>query len=184
MFSAVSGTTRLIVGVSGSPGSLGALRYALDLARGNGMPLMALTAWIPPGGDLAEHRCPSAALRRAWADAAGKRLVDAFSTACGGVPRDLDIRLAIVRGEAGPALVDAADSAGDLLVVGAGRRGVLSRMWRGKVSRYCLAHAPCPVLAIPHPATARQLGLGPGAWALRHRDLTVSRALRERGTAA
>ncbi len=184
MFSAGSGTTRLIVGVSGSPGSLGALRYALDLARRNGLQLMALTAWIPPGGDLAERRCSSAALRKVWADAAGQRLLDAFGAACAGLPRDLDIRLSVIRGEPGPALVQAADSAGDLLIVGAGRRGVLSRMWRGKVSRYCLAHARCPVLAVPHPATARQLGLGPGAWALRHRDLTVSQALRDRGTAA
>ena len=181
MFSAVSGTTRLVVGASGSPGSLGALRHALELARRNGVPLVALTAWVPPGGELAESRCPSAALRRVWADAARKRLLDAFGAACGGVPRDLDIQLAVIRGEPGPALVDAADSAGDLLVVGAGRRGVLSRMWRGKVSRYCVAHARCPVLAVPHPATARQLGLGPGAWALRHRDLTVGRALRDRG---
>lgn len=171
MFSAVPETTRLIVGASGSPGSLGALRYAVQLARRNGVPLVALAAWVPPGGELAERRCPSAALRRVWGDAARKRLVDAFGAACGGVPPDLDIHLAVVRGEPGPALVDAVGSAGDLLVVGAGRRGVLSRMWHGKVSRYCLAHARCPVLAVPHPATARQLGLGPGAWALRRRDL-------------
>ncbi len=136
-------------------------------------------AWIPPGGDLAERRCSSVALRRVWAAAARERLEDALGAACGGVPPDLDIKLTVIRGEPGPALVEAADSAGDLLVVGAGRRRVLPRTWRGKVSRYCLSHARCPVLAVPHPATARELGLGSGAWGLRHRSLTLDRALRD-----
>lgn len=100
-------------------------------------------------------------------------------SACGGEPLHLDIQLVIIRGEPGPALVEVADSSENMLVVGAGRRGMLSRMWHGKVSRYCLSHARCPVLAIPHPATARQLGLGPRAWALHHRDLTLDRALRD-----
>ncbi len=180
----VPGATRLVVGASGSPGSLRALRYALGLARRSQVPMVAVLAWVPPGGDLAERRCPSAALRRVWADAARQRLEDTLGAACGGAPPDLHIKLAVIRGEPGPVLVEAADSAGDVLVVGAGRRGVLSRMRHGRVSRYCLAHARCPVLAIPHPGTARELGLGPGAWALRHRALTVDRALRDWDAAA
>lgn len=183
MINVKPGAGRLIVGASGSPGSLRALRSALALARRNDLPLVAVIAWTPPGGDLAEHRCPSAALRRVWADAARKRLEDALAAACGGVPLDLDIQLAVIRGEPGPALIETAGSSDDMLIVGAGRRGMLSRMWHGKVSRYCLSHARCPVLAIPHPATARQLGLGPRAWALRHRDLTLDRALRDWETA-
>jgi nucleotide-binding universal stress UspA family protein len=184
MFRVVPGATRLVVGASGSPGSLAALRYALGLARHNEVPLVAVIAWIPPGGDLAERRCPSAGLRRVWAAAARTRLEDAFGAASGGVPPDLDISLAAIRGEPGPALVEAADSAGDLLVVGAGRRGTLSRMWHGQVSRYCVAHARCPVLAVPHPATAREIGLGRGVWGWRHRGLTVERALRDWDAAA
>ncbi|MFC9614624.1 universal stress protein [Streptomyces sp. NPDC056938] len=37
----------------------------------------------------------------------------------------------------------------DLLVVGAGHRGHLHRALHPSVSRYCLAHACCPVLAVP-----------------------------------
>jgi nucleotide-binding universal stress UspA family protein len=179
----VSGAGRLVVGASGSPGSLRALRYALGLARRDQVPLVAVLAWIPPGGDLADRRTASPDLRRIWADAARQRLTDAVATACG-VPAGPDIAQVIIRGEPGPALVQVADCGDDVLVLGAGRPGVLSRWWHGKVSRYCLSHARCPVLAIPHPATARELGLGPVAWAARRRELTLDRALRDWDAAA
>ena len=178
MISVMPGLGRLVVGTSGSPGSLPALRYAQHLARRTDVPLVAVLAWIPPGGDIFERRCSSAALRRVWADAARERLEGALEAAWGGVAPDLDIKPVVIRGEPGPALVEIADSGDDLLVVGAGRRGALTRMWHGKVSRYCLSHARCPVLAVP-PATARQMGLGPAGWALRHRELTLDRALRD-----
>jgi nucleotide-binding universal stress UspA family protein len=179
MINVVSGPGRLVVGTGGSPGSLPALRYARDLARSNDVPLLAAIAWIPPGGDLAERRCPSPALRRAWADAAGDRLKAALDAAWGSVPPDLDLQLVVIRGETGPALVHLANCGDGLLIVGAGRPGRLSRMWHGKVARYCLSHARCPVVAVPQPATARQLGLRPARWALRHRQLTLDQAMRE-----
>jgi nucleotide-binding universal stress UspA family protein len=184
MTTIASGAGRLVVGVSGSPGSLCALRYALVLAYRLDVPLLAALAWAPPGGDLADRRFPSPELRRVWADAARKQLTGALDAACGGVPAGVDISQVIIRGTPGPALVDIADREGDVLVVGAGRRGVLSRIWHGQVSRYCLSHAKCPVLAIPHPATARELGLAPGAWAARRRGLSLDRALRDWGPAA
>lgn len=46
----------------------------------------------------------------------------------------------------------------DLLVIGAGRRGPLGRIRGGQVSRYCLAHATCLVLAVPPPALAEDMG--------------------------
>jgi nucleotide-binding universal stress UspA family protein len=184
MINVVPGAGRLVVGASGSAGSLCALRYALGLAYRHGVPLVAVHAWVPPGGDLAERRFPIPELRSVWADAARKRLADALATACGDVPAGLDITQVIIRGEPGPSLVQVADSDGDVLVVGAGRRGMLFRMWHGRVSRYCLSHARCPVLAVPHPATPKELGLSPGGWAARRRELTVERALRDWGAAA
>ncbi len=132
---------------------------------------------------IAERRCPSGHLRRLWAEAARQRFIAALAAAWGGVPPDLDIRPVVIRGEPGPALVEIASSGDDLLVVGAGRRGALTRMWHAKVSRYCLSHARCPVLAVP-PATARGMGLGLAGWALRHRELTLDRALRDWDAAA
>jgi nucleotide-binding universal stress UspA family protein len=182
LISAVSGLERVVVGASGSPGSLCAVRYALTLARASAVPLEAVIAWLPPGGDLAERRYPDPAMRRLWTDAARQRLLHALEEACGSPAPEVSLSLLIIRGEPGPALVDAADSPADLLVIGAGRRGRLSRIWHGRVSRYCLAHSRCPVLAVPAPATARELGLG-RAW-LHHGDLTLDQALRDWDAAA
>jgi nucleotide-binding universal stress UspA family protein len=70
----VSAVRRIVVGVSGSPGSLQALRHAADLARAYNAPLVPVLAWIPPGGDLADRSHPSPYLRPIWRDAAGQRL--------------------------------------------------------------------------------------------------------------
>jgi nucleotide-binding universal stress UspA family protein len=171
---AVSGAGRVIVGVSGSPGSIPALRYAENAARRDGAPLVAVHAWIPPGGDLAERRCPSSHLRRAWQEAARQRLHEALDAAWGCIPVGLDLELVVIRGETAPALVDLACNAGDLLVVGTGQRGRLARVSHGRVSRYCVAHAACPVLTVPPPARAALR-----SWSLRHRELTVDRAISE-----
>jgi len=66
---------RIIVGVHGSPGSLQALRFAADEARQRDVSLLAITAWVPPGGDVAERRHPSPYLRKLWREAAWERLV-------------------------------------------------------------------------------------------------------------
>jgi nucleotide-binding universal stress UspA family protein len=54
----MSGIGRVIVGASGSPGSLQALRYAEELARAHDATLIPALAWVPPGGDLADRRAP------------------------------------------------------------------------------------------------------------------------------
>jgi nucleotide-binding universal stress UspA family protein len=119
----VSGVRRVIAGVSGSPGSLHALRYAAGLARLHDAGLVSVLAWTPPGGELADRRQPSATLRKLWADSARQRLDSAVGLALGGAPPDLHFDARAVRGEAGPSLVNIACVPGDLLVVGAGRRG-------------------------------------------------------------
>lgn len=70
----MSGLRRVIVGASGSPGNLCALRYAEDLARAT---LIPVHAWIPPGGDVADRRCPSFYLCRVWTGDARRRLREA-----------------------------------------------------------------------------------------------------------
>lgn len=165
----MSGVRRVIVGVSGSPGGLQALRYAADLARVHDAALVPVLTWLPSGGDLAERRYPSAALRRVWQDAAWQRLWSAIELAFGGVPVDLAARSKVLRGEPARVLADIASQPGDVLVVGAGRRGP-ARPLACHISRYCLAHARCPVLAVPPPALAR-FSRGPRGWAFRHRGL-------------
>jgi nucleotide-binding universal stress UspA family protein len=178
----MSGPRRIIIGANGSPGSIRALRYAEDLAHFGGATLVPVIAWTPPGGEFAERRAPSSELRRVWAAAAKQRLRDAMDAAWGGLPGGLDVRAVIARGEAGPVLVDVAESGDDLLVLGTGRRGLRSWLVGGRVTRYCLRHAACPVLAVPPAVLTGSTGLR--GWEFRHRELTLDQAIREWGKAA
>jgi len=171
----VSGARRIIVGASGSPGSLQALRFAADLARDRDAPLIPVLAWLPPGGDLADRRQPCLYLREVWKEAAWQRLWEALDRAWGGVPADLRAAPAVQRGEAGPVLVDAACRTRDLLVVGAGRRGPLRHLIGSRVSRYCLAHAHCPVVAVPPSDLAREAAHRLGGRVFSRRALTPGR---------
>jgi nucleotide-binding universal stress UspA family protein len=171
----VSGVRRVIVGASGSPGSLRALRHAEDLARHSGATLTPVLAWIPPGGELAARQ-PCPALVRVWHEAAWQRLWAALDAAWGLIPDDLSVQPAVQRGPPGQVLVALASRPDDLLIVGAGRRGMVAWPSRGRVSRYCVAHAQCPVLAVP-PAILAQEGRGLHGWALRRRGLGVEQML-------
>jgi nucleotide-binding universal stress UspA family protein len=167
----VSGVRRIIVGVSGSPGSLQALRHAADLARIHQARLIPVLAWVPPGGDLADRTHPSPYLRKIWHDAAWKRLWEAVDLAFGGIPDAVEFESDVVRGEAGQVLTGIACHPDDMLVIGAGRRGRLAHALSSRVSRYCVAHAQCPVVAVP-PPTLAQVSHGLRGWAFRHRGLS------------
>ncbi len=79
------GARRIIIGTSGSPGSLQALRYAAGVAQENDATLVPVLAWLPPGGDLADRRHPSRYLRQVWRDDAWLRLWAALEKAWGGI---------------------------------------------------------------------------------------------------
>ena len=80
------GISRLIVGTSGSPGSLRALRYGEFLARAHQAVLMPVIAWEPPGGERAERITPSGPLREAVRNLACQRLRDALVAVWGRSP--------------------------------------------------------------------------------------------------
>jgi nucleotide-binding universal stress UspA family protein len=103
-----------------------------------------------------------------WRQAAPDRLQQAIELGIGGAPADIEFRPAIIRGDAGQALTEVAAEEGDVLVIGAGRRGLLQRLLGCKVSRYCLAHARCPLVAVPPSQLAGELRGLPG-WMLRRR---------------
>ena len=164
---------RIIVGVHGSLGSLQALRYAAEEARARQVPLVPVITWVPPGGDLSERSRPSPYLRQVWQDAASQRLAAAFNAGLGGMPSDVRVQPRVARGDTGPVLVDIADQLGDLLVIGTGRRSLVGRALRKSVGRYCLAHAKCPVLAVPPSALMDEVGRGFRPWPLRRRRVLV-----------
>ena len=175
----MSGVRRVIVGASGSPGSLRALRHAEDLARHSVATLTPVLAWVPPGGELAARQpCPD--LVRLWQEAAWQRLWAALEGAWGQIPGDLSVQPVVQRGQPGPVLVALACRPDDLLIVGAGRRGTVAWPGRGRVGRYCLSHALCPVLAVPPASLARE-GRGLHGWARRRRGLGVEQILRSDG---
>jgi nucleotide-binding universal stress UspA family protein len=96
-----------------------------------------------------------AGLLRLWEQEACERLHDAFDEAFGGMPNGVAVIQRVVRAHPGPALVELAGQRDDLLVVGYGGRSRLGYAVHGSVTRYCLAHARCPVLAVPPPELIR-----------------------------
>jgi nucleotide-binding universal stress UspA family protein len=170
----VGAVHRIVVGVHGSLGSLQALRWAAGEARDREVPLVPVIAWVPPGGDLAERSHPSLYLRRLWYEAARARLEAAFDEGLGGVPDGLRVQPLVERGDTGPVLVDVAGQPGDLLVIGTGRRRPVSRALRRSVGRYCLAHASCPVLAVPPSRLLDEMQRGLLPWSLRGRHAPVA----------
>jgi len=147
---------RYVVGVSGSLGSLAALHQAVGEARHHGIELLMILAWEPPGGDPACLRAPCPPLLADLRRKAEERIWAARDAAFAGGPVPCGVTTA--RGPAGKVLVAAADRPGDVLVVGAGRRGKWNRL-RPSVTRYCLAHATCPVLAVPPSPLQRDLSV-------------------------
>ncbi|WP_042395052.1 universal stress protein [Streptacidiphilus carbonis] len=143
------GRGRIVVGVSGSLANLAALRHSVFQARTTNRPLVAVLAWTPPGGEVGYRAAPCPPLAQVWRECAQDQLRTAFEQALGGLPADLDIQPMVIHGPSGPALCAIADNPDDLLVIGAGRRGTRARTLHGHVSRYVLANARCPVLAVP-----------------------------------
>ena len=145
---------RVIVGVCGSPGSLQAMRHAVDLARDHHAELVLVLAWLPPGGEV-QARCPPAPeLDRDWRRAAESRLRTAFEEGLGALPADVLCSTQVVRGPVGPVLLAVANRADDVLVVGAGRRGAVSRLVHTRIAWFCIAHSECCVVAVPPPPLA------------------------------
>ncbi len=74
----MSGIARLIIGTSGSPGSLHALRYGESLARAHDAVLIPVIAWELPGGDRPYRIGSSGEPGRACRDLACQQLRDAL----------------------------------------------------------------------------------------------------------
>ncbi len=139
----MTGTSRVIVGLNGSLGSLAALYRAVAEAARREAVLVPVAAWSPADGDRRGPR-PLSELEHA----ALRRIDTAFEQAFGSYPADVVIHPLAVRGHAGAALVSAVTGPDDRLVLGTGRHGRLDRLLHGSVLGYCRAHAPCPVMAV------------------------------------
>jgi nucleotide-binding universal stress UspA family protein len=138
---------RIVVGVDGSPASLGALEWAVRQASLTGAVVEAVTAWHFPaavGGypiiDQTDWEANAQAIQET-----------AVKEALGDEAASLVRRVA--QGHPVSVLLDAAADA-DLLVVGSRGHGGFTGMLLGSVSEHAVAHAPCAVVVIKSPATA------------------------------
>ena len=160
----VHGARRIIIGTSGTPGSLQALRHAAGIARRTTP--RSFPCW--PGCRPAATSLTAVIRQGSCARSGGTRP----GSGCGnrsrwpgaGSPAGRPAEPKVLRGDPGEVLVAAACEPGDLLVVGAGRRGAVRHLVSSWVSRYCLVEAACPVVAVPPadldraPATACAAG--------------------------
>ncbi|MCZ4499709.1 MAG: UspA domain protein [Marmoricola sp.] len=135
----------IVVGIDGTAGSRAALRFALEEGLARGLPVTVVTAWMP------EFPTSVTTSEAAYVDGSTKaqRLQDAeIAAALGELEESPVLSRVIANDVSGPTLTDAARGA-SLLVVGSGRKGVLSRAFLGSVSEFCVRHSPVPVVVVP-----------------------------------
>ncbi|MFF2081419.1 universal stress protein [Kitasatospora sp. NPDC058162] len=148
-----TGTTRVIVGLSGSLSSLAALYHAVGEAARHEAVLVPVAAWTV--GDKDGLR-PLSELEHA----ARRRLDVAFEQAYGGYPSGLVIHPMVVNAEPGPALVAAVTGPDDLLVLGAAtRRRGFDRLRGTSVARHCRHRAGRRVVEVSPSALLTRLEL-------------------------
>jgi len=135
----------IVVGVDGSPGSEGALRWAAKQAQLTGAELHAITSWQTPSayGYYVDYSDADAAAE------AQKTLEQVISKSLG-IPPSVPVVTSVVKGQPAEVLVEASRSA-ELLVVGSRGRGGFTAMLLGSVSQHCVQHAACTVVVVRPP---------------------------------
>ena len=151
-----AGSTKIVVGVDGSPSSRAALRWAVMQAVLTNGTVDAVIAW----------QVPMILRTSAWApiyvDEASGFEEDARRTLDAVISDEVEpadghrVTAQVVNGHPAEVLLDAAADA-DLLVVGSRGHGSFADALLGSVGQYCMHHAHCPVLimrAVPRRAAA------------------------------
>lgn len=137
----------IAVGVDGSPGSLGALRWAVAEARHHGSVVRAVHAWQLPYHQGYVGHLALGHLREPLIEAARQTLHAALADPCietAGV----EIMPVVEEGSAARVLIAAGADAG-LLVVGSRGYGGFRGLLLGSVSQQCAQGAPCPLVIVP-----------------------------------
>jgi len=145
----------VVVGVSPTSGSPGALRWAAEEARMRSLSLHAVMAWHNPRPPVATGTRPpmTGALRGDELAAEAQQTLRDFVEAALG--KEADVECSVVRGTAVNALVAAAHDAA-LLVIGEPRLSTLDRVRASLVAPQVVLKAHCPVVVMP--ASAALMG--------------------------
>lgn len=131
----------ILVGVDGSPGSLGALAWAADMARRAGIELVAARVFVPTQAELPPDR--DAALH----DEQRHELEAWCSSEAVAAARP---RTALLDGSPADALLAAAgDEQADLLVVGGRGTGGFRHLHLGSVAHHLAHHTTLPLAIVP-----------------------------------
>lgn len=153
---------RVFVGVDGSLASLRAVRRAVREARRCGAELHVVHVRPPtrlPGYkiDALGFDAEVPQLDQSLKTQADRLMNDWLECSVGGAPSDIVVHRRLFTGKPGPVLVGLGCQDGDLIVVGATDGRWWHRLVHGSVSKYCVAHAHCPVLAVPLDSFARTM---------------------------
>ena len=140
----MSADSTILVGVSGSPASRSALRWAADEARRRECRLRVVLVWqremAASYAQQADRRDRTKCREQAWSV-----LTESVRAELGPGPwRGTAVEA--VEGRTEQALVAASEDA-ELLVLGSGQPALI-----GPVVRTCLANAHCPVVVVSRPA--------------------------------
>jgi nucleotide-binding universal stress UspA family protein len=140
---------RIIVAVDDSAAARWALAWALGEARLRGLPLLIVHVTpIPPYAAAAG--IPGHGAVGGLRDAGAELIYDLLAEVAGG-PGVRTSGLTLI-GSPGDALVRLARQE-DILVLGRGTRGFLSRLMRPSVQRHCALHSRAPVISVPAPVS-------------------------------
>ncbi|MCU1474158.1 universal stress protein [Amnibacterium sp.] len=149
---------RIVVGVDGSPSSVGALRRGARIAAALDLPLHAIAAWHYPdlyGGYMGEAFIPDPSM---LADGAQAMLDETVAAVFGDSP-PTGFRGLVREGRAAQILIDESRGA-EMLIVGSRGHGGFTGLLLGSVSEACAEHATCPVLVF-HEEPAKVGGAEP-----------------------
>jgi nucleotide-binding universal stress UspA family protein len=153
------GVMTIVVGVSGSPASALALRWAAAEASRLRAQLKVVLAWsIQPRANYAPAVSAEEYDQRHARAVAG--LAATVSTVAGSVPPDA-VSQTVVQGLPDRVLVEQSAGA-DLLVLGSAA-GLVSGRPIGPVIRECLSHAHCPVVVVGPDGPSSHVRQGQGA---------------------
>ena len=156
----------ILVGVSGSPASLAALRWAADEAQRRESRLRILLIWQRQ--QRASYARQDRRDRTEWRDQAWCAVTEAITAVLGPGPwRNTTVEA--VEGRIEPALVAASEDA-NLLVLGSGPAALI-----GPVVRACLAEAHCPVVVVRERAQPSRVSRSAAAPASRLAAVAASR---------
>ncbi len=145
----------VVVGVDGSAGSRAALEFALREGVRRGATVQVVTTWLQ--GSALTTPLDGLAVAATYQDLDDQERVAhevqdrMLAEVLAGMTERPAISQVVLHTYSGATLVDAGDKAA-LLVVGSGRKGVLSRALLGSVSEYCVRHSRVPVVVVPDPA--------------------------------